>query len=132
MSRKHITISAQSTTTTSTTKYVKMMIRYLVSEGRVHDISNVDVNKYFMQKANRLEEVSNIFSDNMMIYKLVDESKTIVENNMRLLNTEIRKATNHEIKFIFEACELKINPLDVKIKNVVSLHTDNENLIPNL
>jgi len=68
------------------------MIRYLVSEGRVHDISNVDVNNYFRQKVNRLEEVSNIFSDNMMIYKLVDESKTIVENNMRLLNTEIRKS----------------------------------------
>jgi len=93
----------------------------------LHNISNVDVNKYFRQKVSLLEGVSNVFSDNIMIYKLVDESKTIVENNMRLLNTEIRKSSNHEIKFIFEACKLKLNPLDVKIKNVVSLHTDNEN-----
>jgi len=51
MSRKQI-ISAQSTTTTNTTNDVKMMIRYLAPEGKVHDISNVDVNKYFRQKVN--------------------------------------------------------------------------------
>jgi len=50
MSSKQIKISAQSATTTRTTNYVKMMIRYLASEGILHNISNFDVNKYFKQK----------------------------------------------------------------------------------
>jgi len=84
MSSKNIIISDQ---TTSPTNYVKMMLKYLASEQRLHNISNVDVNKYSKQTrmtVSQLEEVSSIFNDNMMIYKLVDESKTIVENNMRL------------------------------------------------
>jgi len=129
MSSKRITIPAQDTSVVSSRNYVKMILRYLASNessNALHNISNVDVNKYCQERVEMLEEFSHIFVDNVMLYRLVDESKTVFENRQRLLNTHVRKSSNHEIKFIFESCGLKLRPLDVKIKSVVVLQAANE------
>jgi len=67
MSSKKIILSAQDATAASTKNYIKMILRYLASEGMssvLHYISNVDVNKYCRERVETIEEVSNTFVDN--------------------------------------------------------------------
>ena len=110
----------------SSKKLHEAILNSLTFSNDLTDISNVNVNEYYKSEHNEVISTSDIFIDNIMIYKIFKKSDVITEKNKLFLNTNNRKVTNYEIKECFRSEGFMLNPLAVKIRHVISGDT-NEN-----
>jgi hypothetical protein len=51
-------------------KYHEAIFNSMLIDSCLGDIKNVNINKYFTSKGNLLEPVSEMFCDNIMLYKI--------------------------------------------------------------
>ena len=121
----YVNVIEESTNNVVPSKYHEVILRSLQADKYLGDIKDVNINKYSTSKSHLLVSVSEIFCDNIMLYKIMKKEDTIRENNQLLLNTNNRKITNLEIKECFSKGGLVLNALDVKIKHVISANSEN-------
>jgi hypothetical protein len=115
-----VNVIEDSTNNVNPSKYHEAIFNSMLIDSCLGDNKNVNINKYFTSKANLLEPVSEMFCDNIMLYKIITEEDTIKENKLVLFNTNMRNITNFEIKEAFSRCNIILHPLDVKIKHIIS------------
>ena len=121
----YINVIEESTNNVVPSKYHEAILRSVLADKYLGDIRDVNINKYFTSKGHLLVSVSEIFCDNLMLYKIMKKEDLIRENNQILMNTNNRKITNLEIKECFSKGDLVLNAFDVKIKHIVSANSEN-------
>ena len=131
--QNYVNVIEDETNNVTPTKYHEVILRSLLADGYLGDIRDVTINKYFTTKHHTLQPASEVFCDNIMLYKTFTDQEVIKENNQLLLSTNMRKITNYEIKECFiqsqrdskAESKLELKPLDVKIKQIISAQTEN-------